>query len=218
MVTTPKMTNHDVLDSLLPVYHDLGLILMTMAPFYTGARLILLPTALTNLGNWLGAIEQYKGTYTAAPDIAYRLCNKQVRETYDLSSLRIAINAAEPIRVSTILDFETKFGIKNVIKPGYGLAEASVRVTIWGLGDKPIKYDERGFVAIGPALPEVNIDIKVVKGDQVLPAGEVGEIVFSSPSAMRGYFKNPEAPEKLFWRDGYLCSGDLGYLDQDREL
>jgi acyl-CoA synthetase (AMP-forming)/AMP-acid ligase II len=216
MVAASAMNDRDVLVSWLPVYHDLGLILMTMAPFYVGARLILLPTTLTNLGNWLAAIQKFRGTYTAAPDIAYRLTMKQVQDHYDLSTLRIAINAAEPIRVSTIRDFEKKFGLHNVIKPGYGLAEASVGVTFWGLGDKPIKADERGFVGVGQPLPD--IDIKVVKDNEEVVAGEVGEIVFSSPSATRGYFKNPEATEKLFWRDGYLFTGDLGYLDADGDL
>ncbi len=216
MVTASAMDDRDVLVSWLPVYHDLGLILMTMAPFYVGARLILLPTALTNLGNWLAAIQKFQGTYTAAPDIAYRLTVKQVRDPYDLSTLRMAINAAEPIRVSTIREFEEKFNLHNVIKPGYGLAEASVGVTFWGLGDKPIKADERGFVSVGHPLPD--IDIKIVNGRQELAPGEVGEIVFCSPSATRGYFKNPDATEKLFWQEGYLFTGDLGYLDADGDL
>jgi acyl-CoA synthetase (AMP-forming)/AMP-acid ligase II len=216
MIAAADLTAQEVLVSWLPVYHDLGLILMTMAPFYLGARLILLPTTLTNLGKWLSAIEKFKGTFTAAPDIGYRLCAKQVRDTYDLSSLRSALSGAEPIRASTIREFEEKFKLHNVIKPGYGLAEASVGVTFWVLGDKPIKVDERGFVSIGNPLPD--IDIKIVKDDQVLPQGEVGEIVFRSPAATRGYFKNPEATEKLFWRDGYLFSGDLGYFDQDGDL
>jgi acyl-CoA synthetase (AMP-forming)/AMP-acid ligase II len=216
MIAASEMNEADVLVSWLPVYHDLGLILMTMAPFYIGARLILLPTTLTNLGKWLSSIQDFKGTYTAAPDIAYRMCVKQIRDTYDLSTLRIAINAAEPIRVSTIREFEEKFNLRNIVKPGYGLAEASVGVTFWGLGDKPIKADERGFVAIGSAL--LDIDIQIVKDDQIQPPNQIGDIVFRSPSATRGYFKNPEATEKLFWRDGYLFTGDLGYFDDDHDL
>jgi acyl-CoA synthetase (AMP-forming)/AMP-acid ligase II len=216
MITASVMTEQEVVVSWVPVYHDLGLILMTIAPFYLGARLILLTSSLTSMGPWLAAIEKYRGTYTGAPDIAFRVCIKQLSESYDLSSLRVAIDGAEPVRASTIREFEKKYRLRSVIKPGYGLAEGSVGVAFWGAGDKPIKVDERGFVAIGTPLPD--IDIKIVKDDHELPAGEIGDIVFRSPAATRGYFNNPEATEKLFWRDGYLFTGDLGYVDQDGDL
>src|SRR6185436_8267107 len=110
----------------------------------------------------LEAIMQYKGTYTAAPDVGYRQLIKQVRDPqkYDLSTLRIAINAAEPVRAQTVQQFEEMFKLKPISKPSYGLAEASVGVSFWGLDHKPIKVDERGNVAIGYALPE--IDLKIV--------------------------------------------------------
>src|SRR5690606_414777 len=100
MIAGSLLTEDDVVVSWLPVYHDLGLILMTMAPFYIGARLILLSTTLTKLTSWADAITRYQGTYTAAPDIGYRMLIRQARnpEKYDLSSLRVAINAAEPVR------------------------------------------------------------------------------------------------------------------------
>ena len=215
MIAGSEMTDADVIVSWLPVYHDLGLILMTMAPFYLGAKLVLLPTTLTSMGHWLDTIAEHGGTYTAAPDIGYRMVLKQVRDPskYDISTLRVAINAAEPVRVQTVQNFEETFGIRNVIKPGYGLAEASVGVSFWGLDDKPIKYDDRGFVSIGRPLPD--IDLKVVKDGAEVPTGEIGELVFRSPSATRGYFKNPDATEALFWGEDFLHTGDMAYVDAD---
>lgn len=218
MIAASQMTSDDNLVSWLPVYHDLGLILMTMAPFYVGASVILLPTTLTNMNHWLNAITEYRGTYTAAPDIGYRMALKQVKDPsqYDLSSLRIAINAAEPVRASTIEAFESTFNIPNVMKPAYGLAEASVGVTFWGYKPRPVKVDERGFVAVGKAIPD--LELKIVRDEEEMPPGEIGEIVFKSPSATRGYFKNPEATEKLFWREDYLYTGDMGYFDDEGDL
>ena len=218
MIAGAEMTEAEVLVSWLPVYHDLGLILMTMAPFYLGARLILLPTALTRMSHWLNAIMENKGTLTAAPDVGYRQVIKQTRDPkkYDLSSLRIAVNAAEPIRAQTVRDFEAMFGLEPVTKPSYGLAEASVGVTFWGVEAKPIKVDERGNVAIGYALPDV--ELKIIVDDRVAEVGEVGEIVFKSPSGTQGYFRNPEATDALFWQDGYIRTGDLAYWDAEGDL
>ena len=218
MIAGSNMTDDDVLVSWLPVYHDLGLILMTMAPFYIGARLVLLSTALTRMSHWLNAIMDYKGTYTAAPDVGYRQVIKQIRdpEKYDLSTLRIAINAAEPVREQTVRDFEAMFGLAPISKPSYGLAEASVGVSFWGVDAKPIKVDERGHVAIGYALPD--IELKIVVDERDAEIGEVGELVFKSPSATQGYFRNPEATDGLFWGEGYVRTGDLAYWDDEGDL
>lgn len=218
MIAGSNMTDEDVLVSWLPVYHDLGLILMTMAPFYIGARLILLTTALTRMSHWLNAIMEYRGTYTAAPDVGYRQVIKQTRdpEKFDLSTLRIAINAAEPVRAKTVHDFEEMFGLQPISKPSYGLAEASVGVSFWGVDPKPIKVDERGNVAIGYALPD--IDLKIMVDDRDADIGEVGELVFKSPSGTQGYFRNPDATDGLFTNEGYIRTGDLGYWDADGDL
>ncbi|MDF2235335.1 AMP-binding protein [Albimonas sp. CAU 1670] len=218
MIEASKMDERDVLVSWLPVYHDLGLILMTMAPFYAGARLILLPTSLTRMSNWLEAITRHKGTFTAAPDIGFRQALGQVRDPskYDLSHLRLALNAAEPVRAETVRQFEERFGCPFAVKPGYGLAESSVGVSFWGLEKRPIKVDERGNVAIGYALPD--LEMKIVSEEGELPTGEIGELVFKSPSGTQGYFRNPDATANLFWGDGWIRTGDLAYRDADGDL
>ncbi len=218
MVTAAEIDNDEVIVSWLPVYHDLGLILMTMAPFYTGARLILLPTTLTRISTWAETIHRFKATFTAAPDIGYRQLVRQVRDPskYDLSTLRIAVNAAEPIRVKTVQTFEQMFNVPNFTKPCYGLAEACVGLSFWGLESRPIKSDDNGNVAIGNPLP--GVEFKIVDGSEEVKLGEIGEIVFKSPSATRGYYRNSDATENLFWRDGFLRTGDLAYQDADGDI
>lgn len=218
MIAGSAMTEDDVLVSWLPVYHDLGLILMTMAPFYIGARLVLMPTTLTKLTGWADAITRYKGTYTAAPDIGYRMLIRQARdpERYDLSSLRVAINAAEPVREKTVHEFHETFNLPPITKPSYGLAEASVGVTFWGNEPTPIKVDERGHVAIGYALPDM--ELKIIVDDREAKPNEVGELVFKSESGTQGYFRNEDATANLFWGDGWIRTGDLTYFDDDGDL
>jgi acyl-CoA synthetase (AMP-forming)/AMP-acid ligase II len=203
----------DCFVSWLPVFHDMGLIFMTMVPFYLGAKLVLLPTALANARPWLSAIARHRGTVTAAPDFAYRLALRHVREpaAYDLSSLRVALNAAEPVRPNTLEAFERAFGLRNVLIAGYGLAEATVGVSTWTPGTAPL-VDTRGVVGVG--RPFSGIDIQIIEADAPLSAGRIGEIVVRSPANTRGYYSDQAETTRLFWRDEYIRTGDLGYLDE----
>ncbi len=211
------ITCREVFVSWLPVYHDMGLVLMTMVPFFLGVKLVLLPASLTHVHRWLEAIERCRGTLTAAPDFAYRLCLRRIRgrRAFDLSSLRLALDAAEPVRAHTIAEMEAAFDFEGVMVPGYGLAEATVGVSTWTPGRK-IKVDDRGFVAVGKPFP--GIELQVVRDGERAGAGEVGEIAIRGPANTAGYYRNPRATAELLWRGGYLLTGDLGYLDADGDL
>ncbi len=214
MIEGMKITPADRFVSWLPVYHDMGLILMTMVPFYLGLDLALLPTGLNYLKAWLKAIEENSGTFTAAPDFAYRLCLLYVRDpgSVDLSSLRTALDAAEPVRAETIRRFEERFGLKNVLLPAYGLAEATVGVSCWIPGAQ-VKVDYRGGVSVGD--PFRGIEIRIADKYGPVRRGDMGNIYIGGPANTVGYCNNPGATAELFDRDGFIDTGDIGYVDID---
>jgi len=214
MIAGMEISPGDVFSSWLPVYHDMGLILMTMVPFYLGLELALLPTGLNYLKSWLISIQERKATFTAAPDFAYRMCLIYIRdpENYDLSTLRVALNAAETVRSSTIERFEERFRLKNVLLPAYGLAEATVGVCSWKPGQK-IKVDLRGFVSVGSPFP--GVEMRVMGDAGPAGPGETGEILVKSTANTIGYCQNPGATEALFDGEGFIRTGDLGYIDED---
>ena len=233
--------------SWLPLYHDMGLIGSWLTALCFGVPIaILSPLAfLSRPERWLWAIHEHRGTVSAAPNFAYELCARKIDdralEGLDLSCWRAALNGAEPISPDTLERFARRFepyGFRaEAFLPVYGLAESSVALTFPPLGRKP-RVDRIGrerFENAGAALPCSESDaspLRFVSEGKALPGHEVrvvdeasvetgervqGHIQFRGPSTMQGYFKNPAATAAVMRVDGWVDTGDLGYL-ADGEL
>jgi acyl-CoA synthetase (AMP-forming)/AMP-acid ligase II len=195
----------------------MGLIGCSLGSLYGGGRLILLPPDLKNPRAWLEAITTYRGSITVSPDFGYRNCMRNIYdlEGLDLSCLRLAFSGAEPVRLSTIEGFEGRFGLKHVVSPAYGLAEATLAVAAHRPGE-PLRLDPSGkWVSVGQPLP--GIEVAIWQGGAFLSPGEVGEIVVRTPAVMQGYYGDPEGTASAF-RSGWLHTGDLGFVDREGYL
>ncbi|WP_431261465.1 condensation domain-containing protein [Roseateles chitinivorans] len=156
-------TAQDVSVSWLPPFHDMGLIGGLLHPLFTGGKLVLMTTShfLARPMRWIEAMHRHRGTLTAGPDFAYRLCAERVRRTgwagragraerdgqdgratapaWDLSAWRVALSGAEPVRADTVAEFQAAFapfGFRaGAIYPSFGLAEATLFVTGGQRGD-----------------------------------------------------------------------------------
>ncbi len=228
--TAYEYTSSSVVVSWLPHYHDMGLIGGIFASVYAGCRSILLSPLdfLQKPVRWLNAISKYRGTITAAPNFAFDLCvrksSAEERRALDLSSVRVCLDAAEPVHAKTIDRFVETFGAagfrRTMIRPSYGLAEATLLVTTGRIGTAPLVVQEG---AEGPARVScgraVDQDVLIVDPESRVPCkdGHVGEIWVRGPHVGKGYWRNAEETEKTFRGalaagDGpFLRTGDLGF-------
>jgi acyl-CoA synthetase (AMP-forming)/AMP-acid ligase II len=208
--------------SWLPLYHDMGLIGCAFTPPLMGTPIWLLPPDLRNPRQWVALITEIRATFTVSPDFGYRNCVRNVRDTagLDLASLKAALSGAEPVRPSTIEAFESHFGLKRVIAPCYGLAEATLAVAICRRG-APIRLDpSRRFVSVGQPCRGVSVRILAPRdeGTAERALGVEGEICVKSPGIMRGYYNNPGESAKVLMSGGWLRTGDLGLVDAEGYL
>ena len=130
----------DVMISWLPCFHDMGMIGFLTVPMYFGAELVKVTPMdfLRDTLLWAKLIDKYKGTMTAAPNFAYALFAKRLRNQaepgqFDLSTLRFALSGAEPVEpadVEDLIDAGRPFGLRaSAILPAYGMAEATLAVS-----------------------------------------------------------------------------------------
>ena len=174
-----RATTADVFVSWLPLYHDMGLIGSWLSSLYHGFPLVVMsPLAfLSRPQRWLWAIHRHRGTLSAAPNFAYELCLRKIKdkdiEGLDLSSWRYAFNGAEPVSPDTLAAFRdrfAKFGLRpEAIAPVYGLAECTVGLAIAPPGRGPVidLIERAPFVASGRAVPAADAE----SGAAVKPAG-----------------------------------------------
>jgi len=213
--------------SWLPLAHDMGLVGMALGPLYAARPAVLMmPQAFVRRpAEWLHAISRHRATVSFAPNFAYDLAARRVKDRdldgIDLSCWRVAGCGAEPIHASSLAAFARRFeavGFRaSSFLPCYGLAEHVLAATFPPRG-REARVDDAGagaVVSCGRPLPDHQIRIVTESGEPAAE-GEVGEIALAGPSVMRGYYGDPAATAQAI-RDGWLYTGDLGYLS-DGEL
>jgi acyl-CoA synthetase (AMP-forming)/AMP-acid ligase II len=234
----------------LPLFHDMGLIGALLHPIAAGMSVHLTtPTAFARRPFlWLDMVTRSRATVIMGPNFAYDMCVRWIpeaqRESLDLSSLRIAVNGAEPVRPATIEAFTKAYqpyGLRpTVMAPGYGLAEATLCVTVsdWRRGATVIQASRARLRTDGMVVPPDNepsmtlvscgrdaADTETVIVDpdcgEECPPGVVGEIWVTGPGIASGYWNRGEISEQVFAagpaHDGrpFLRTGDLGVKIDD---
>ena len=235
-------SSDDVGVSWLPLYHDMGLVGMSLGPVYSARPAVLMTPQMfvKRPAVWLKTIGRHRGTVSFAPNFAYDLVVRRINDSdldgLDLSCWRIAGCGAEPIHPPTLKAFAERLaptGFRaSSFFPSYGLAEHVLAATFPERG-RPLRVetlsakdlaerqtatlsaDDAPSVAIvgcGRALPGHQIRI-VDEDGRVLGDRQVGEITLAGPSVMVSYYRNDVLTAEAI-RNGWLHTGDLGYLSQ----
>ena len=227
--------------SWLPLYHDMGLVgcFLSMIGNQVSADYLKTEHFARRPLAWLDLISRNPGnSMSYSPTFGYDICARRissqshVADRFDLSRWRLAGNGADMIRPDVMQQFVNAFadaGFKaSAFTPSYGLAEATLAVTVMPPGEgirvelveeerlsgtprdlsRPARY--RAIVNCGKPLPDMDVEIRgeneAVRGDH-----QIGKVWCRGPSVMHSYFRDETATEECLI-DGWLDTGDMGYM------
>ena len=238
------LTPADCFVNWAPLYHDMGLVGSFLIPLRHGLTSVLMSPFewLQRPDSYLRAVSAHGGTVSLLPNFAYSYMAERVdaAEMADagvsLESLRVVINGSEPVRARTYRRFRDRFAPLG-LRPGalvaaYGLAEATLAVTIGALGRAPTvdRVERTGLLKEGIGRPaaagEAGVEVvscgAPLDGTSVRIAGasgdrRVGPIEVRGPCVMEGGYYHAGGDAAPLTADGWLKTGDLGYL-ADGEL
>lgn len=195
---------------------------------------------------WIKKINEHRVTITAASNFGFRYfldkLNNSKHDHWDLSCIRKVFNGAEPIAVDIINEFLYKLSPYNLRRDTmytvYGMADASLAVAFPPVDEEfSCIYVRRDSLNIGQTVMEVDKDeksevcmelvvegysvkhcnIRIVDNDNnVLEEGKLGNIQISGDNVTKAYYNNPELTEKIIDKEGWLSTGDLGFIKAER--
>jgi acyl-CoA dehydrogenase len=198
--------------SSIPYFHIFGMTISMLSSLRMGGELIILPDP-RDTRQTLKIIQEKRPTlFPAVPRLLQAISENPRLKKFDLSALQTVISGGAALPGNVKTSFESALSKEGVIKQGYGLTEAA-----------PVAASNPPFGLNKPesvGLPVPLTKIKITDPDNpahILKIGEIGEICISGPQVMKGYYnKEKETAEVL--KDGWLHTGDLGYLDADYYL
>ena len=239
-----KFTTGDRFLSWLPLTHDMGLILFHILPLYNKAHQFQMPAVLFMVNSllWIIKASSHQATVIGSPNFGYKQVLNVFNETalagIDLQCIRYAINSAESISpelCNTFLDKFAPYGFRRIaMQPSYGLAEATLGVSSIPLDEeflthtldrnclnikddirflKPTDKQAVSFVDLGVTFTPIKI---VDNNGESLAEKMIGKIKIKGPCITSGYYNLPEETARVIDAEGWLDTGDLGFLYNGR--
>ncbi|KAL1169522.1 hypothetical protein E1A91_A05G151500v1 [Gossypium mustelinum] len=206
--------SEDVILCLLPMFHIYALNSIMLCGLRVGAAILIMQKF--EIGLALELIQKYKVTIAPiVPPIMFTIAKSSETDKYDLSSVRMVKSGGAPLGKELEDAVRAKFpGAK--LGQGYGMTEAGpVLAMCLGFAKEPFEIKSG---ACGTVVR--NAEMKIVDPDtgSSLPRNQAGEIIIRGDQIMKGYLNDPEATARTIEKDGWLHTGDIGYIDDDDEL
>jgi long-chain acyl-CoA synthetase len=199
----------DGLIAVLPLFHSFGTFAVMCTAVVNSMPLGLVPNP-RDRDDVIGTIQYTKPAFfVAVPALFIALMEhpKVKAGKVDFRSMKTCCSGAAPLLAETKKRFEDLTGGR--ILEGYALTETTMAACV---GPYMGQYKEG---SVGLPLPDVLVRIGDIEtGEGELPPGQEGEIVFSAPNLMMGYWQKPEETQEML-RDNWLYTGDVGYMDED---
>ena len=195
----------------VPLFHVTGEVPVMLNSFVIGRCMVMMPK--WDAGEALRLIEKEKITYfVGVPTMSLELMSHPDRHQYDLASLKDITAGGAPRPVSHVERLRGEFPNAQPAL-GYGLTETNAVGCMNFWSNYAAKPGSTGWAM----MPFVELAI-LGEGDRHQSPGEVGEIGIRTAANVKGYWEMPEATTALFTPDGYVRTGDIGYLDEDGYL
>ena len=189
-----------------PFFHSFGLNAGILACLMTGATMI--PHPVFDVPSVMSRIPAERVSVLPGPPAIYQtILNHRDLDTFDMSTLRLAVTGAAPVPVPMIEAMRDRLGFEVVVT-GYGLTEASGIATMCRHDDPP----ETISATSGRAIDDVEVRVVGPDGAE-LPRGEPGELVVRGYNVMDGYLDDPDATAAAIDADGWLHTGDIATMD-----
>lgn len=193
--------------AVLPFYHIYGMVINMNRPLHTGRLVITM--ARFDLEQFLQIIQAQAVTHLAlVPPIVLALVKHPLVDKYDLSSLRLINSSAASL--GTELQQQCAQRIGCVVTQGYGMTEACA-----GICAQPDEPSKIRVGSVGLLLPNMEAKVLDVETGTEFDPNENGEIAVRGPNVMQGYLNNAEATAHTLDQEGWLHTGDIGYIDDD---
>ena len=230
--------------SWMPLTHDMGLIGFHLTNLVTGSNQFIMPPSLFIRRPllWFHKVHEHKASHLYSPNFGLHYfllsyAKKSNKPAWDLSNLKIIYNGAEPISNDICEKFQEVIikyrGYPNVIFPCYGMAEASVAVSlpvpgdplkVYSLDRQHLNFEDQvvftenqiskvDFVGVGKAIKHTSV--RIVNDENVKTRDlQIGNIQIKGANVTSGYINDANKTRKLFTNDGWLKTGDLGFLNK----
>ncbi len=234
-------TNEDRFLNWMPLTHDMGLIGFHLMPMASLCHQFIMPTAvfIRRPSLWLKKASEHEISALSSPNFGYKFFmdhySSEKAADWDLSSVRIIFNGAEPISseiCKSFLDLMSKHGLqRTAMLPSYGMAEASVGIALAptekryvsvhvdrgriAVGDQVIEHDEvqtSSLTLVEVGAPLMSCEVRICDNDdRILDDRIVGNIQIRGDNVTNGYYNNEQATKAATTTDGWIRTGDVGF-------